>query len=233
MSAAELAGISSLTLRVGLVATAAILLPSAALGLLLARRSFRGKALVQALIALPMVLPPVAVGLALLILLGRRGPLGGLWSALDIELVFTWWAAAIAAGVVGFPLLARASEQAFAAVEPSYERLARTLGLSPLQAFFRVTLPLARRGVLYGVLLAFTRALGEFGATALVAGILPGRTETLALGIYSRVQLGDDAGALALCAASFTLALAAMWIAEGWLGQRARTPARAHERDTR
>ena len=147
----------------------------------------------QALIALPMVLPPVAVGLALLMLLGRRGPLGALWSALGIELVFTWWAAAIAAAVVGFPLLARACEQAFAAVDPRYERLARTLGLSPLQAFLRVTLPLAQRGVLYGALLAFTRALGEFGATALVAGILPGRTETLALGIYSRVQLGEDA----------------------------------------
>jgi len=217
LSGGELAQITALTLRVGVVATAAILLPAVALGLLLARRSFRGKALLQALIALPMVLPPVAVGLALLILLGRRGPLSGLWSALGVELVFTWWAAAIAAAVVGFPLLARASEQAFAAVDPSHERLARTLGLSPFQAFWRVTLPLARRGVLYGTLLAFTRALGEFGATALVAGILPGRTETLALGIYSRVQIGEDAGALALCAASFALALAAMWVAEGWL----------------
>ena len=227
MSAAELAAITGLTLRVAAVATAAILLPAVACGLLLARRSFPGKTLVQALIALPMVLPPVAVGLALLLLLGRRGPLGSLWSALGIEVVFTWWAAAIAAGVVGFPLLARASEQAFAAVDPSYERLARTLGLSPLQAFFRVTLPLARRGVLYGVLFAFTRALGEFGATALVAGILPGRTETLALGIYSRVQLGEDGAALALCAASFALALAAMLVAEGWLGKQAASGARS------
>jgi molybdate transport system permease protein len=188
------------------VATAAILLPALATGLLLARQDFRGKPLVQALIALPMVLPPVAVGLALLLLLGRRGPLGWLWSALGIEVVFTWWAAAIASAVVGFPLLARACEQAFAAVSPEYERLARTLGLSPLRAFLRVTLPLARRGVIYGTLLAFTRALGEFGATALVAGILPGRTETLALG-----------GALALCAVSFAIALISMWIAESWL----------------
>jgi molybdate transport system permease protein len=188
-----------------------------ATGLLLARRSFRGKALAQALIALPMVLPPVAVGLALLLLLGRRGPLAGLWSALGVELVFTWWAAALAAAVVGFPLLARACEQAFAEIDPEFERLARTLGHSPLRAFFRVTLPLARRGVLYGTLLAFTRALGEFGATALVAGILPGRTETLALGIYARAQLGEDADALALCAASFAIALAAMLVAEKWL----------------
>ena len=164
-----------------------------------------------------MVLPPVAVGLALLLLLGRRGPLGPLWSALGIEVVFTWWAAAIAAAVVGFPLLARACEQAFAAVDPGYERLARTLGLSPLQAFLRVTLPLASRGVIYGALLAFTRALGEFGATALVAGILPGRTETLALGIYARVQLGEDGDALALCAVSFAIALVSMLIAEKWL----------------
>lgn len=217
MSAGEVAEITFLTLRVGAVATAAILVPGVATGLLLARRSFRGKALLQALIALPMVLPPVAVGLALLLLLGRRGPLGPLWSALDIEIVFTWWAAAIAAAVVGFPLLARACEQAFAGVDPGYERLARTLGLSPLRAFLRVTLPLASRGVIYGALLAFTRALGEFGATALVAGILPGRTETLALGIYSRVQLGEDAGALALCAVSFTIALASMLVAESWL----------------
>jgi molybdate transport system permease protein len=217
MSAGELAQITGLTLRVAAVATAAIAVPGIALGWLLARRSFRGKPLLQALIALPMVLPPVAVGLALLLLLGRRGPFAPLWDALGVELVFSWWAAAIASAVVGFPLLVRACEQAFAAVDVRYERLARTLGLGPLQAFFRVSLPLAGRGVLYGTLLAFTRALGEFGATALVAGILPGRTETLALGIYARVQLGEDAEALGLCAASFALALAAMWLAESWL----------------
>ena len=100
------------------------------------------------------------------------------------------------------------------------KRLARTLGLSPISTFFRITLPLARRGVLYGTLLCFTRALGEFGATALVAGILPGRSETLALGIWSRVQLGDNTGALALCSASFGLALTTMLVAEGWLRRR-------------
>jgi molybdate transport system permease protein len=217
LSAAEIAQITGLTLRVGAVATAAILVPGIALGWLLARRCFRGKAFCQALVALPMVVPPVAVGLALLLLLGRHGPLGPLWSALGIELVFTWWAAALAAAVVGFPLLVRACEQAFSAVDPRFEQLARTLGLSPLRAFLRVTLPLAGRGVLYGTLLAFTRALGEFGDTALVAGILPGRTETLALGIYARVQLGEDAEALWLCAASFAIALAAMLVAEKWL----------------
>jgi molybdate transport system permease protein len=220
MSAAEILDIALLTLRVAAVATVAILAPAVALAWALARREFPGKTLLRALVALPMVLPPVAVGLALLLLLGRHGPLGSLWQALGVEIVFTWWAAALAAGVVGFPLLVRACEQSFADVDARYEAVARTLGLGPLATFWRVTLPLARRGVLYGSLLAFTRALGEFGATTLVAGIVPGRTETLALGIYSRVQLGDDAAALALCGASFALALAAMLLAEGWLRRK-------------
>lgn len=222
MSAPEIAGIAALTLRVALVATLASLAPAVALAWLLARREFRGKALVHAVVSLPMVLPPVAVGLALLMLLGRGGPLAPLLSALGVEVAFTWVAAALASAVVGFPLLVRACEQSFAETDPRYERLARTLGLGAVAAFFRVSLPLARRGVLYGALLAFTRALGEFGATAVVAGIMPGRTETLALGIWARVQRGDDAGALALCAASFALALAALWLAEAQLGRSAR-----------
>jgi molybdate transport system permease protein len=217
MSAAEIAQVTLLTLRVGAVATLCVLPFAVALAWWLARGRVPGQSLVRAIVALPMVLPPVAVGLALLWLLGRRGPFGGLWEALGVELVFTWWAAALAAAVVGFPLLCRACEQAFADVDARYEQVARTLGLSRLGAFFRVTLPLARRGVLYGTLLAFTRALGEFGATALVAGILPGRTETLALGIYSRVQLGDDRAALVLCGISFAIGLVAMWVAERWL----------------
>lgn len=217
MNAGELVSITALTLRVGAIAVLVILPPAVALGYTLARREFRGKALVEALIALPMVLPPVAVGVGLLLLLGRRGPLGGLWAALDVDVVFTWWAAVVAAAVVGFPLLVRACEQSFAEVDVRYEQVARSLGLGRSSTFLRVTLPMGRRGVLYGTLLSFTRALGEFGATTLVAGIIPGRTETLALGIYSRVQLGDDGAALALCAASFAVALAAMLVGEGWL----------------
>jgi molybdate transport system permease protein len=220
LSGAEILSITMLTLRVGAVATLAILPAAVPLAWLLARRPPPGESLIRALVALPMVLPPVAVGLALLWLLGRRGPLGPLWEALGVDLVFTWPAAALAAAVVGFPLLARACEQAFADVDPRTEQVARSLGASPLATFFRVTLPLARRGVLYGTLLAFTRGLGEFGATTLVAGILPGRTETLALGIYSRVQLGDDGAALALCGVSFAIGLASMWAAERWLRRR-------------
>ena len=220
LSPGELGGIVLLTLRVASIATAAAFPPALALGWWLARRDPPARPLWQALIALPMVLPPVAIGLLLLLLLGRRGPLAALWDALGVEIVFTWWAAALAAAVVGFPLLVRGCEQAFAEVSPRYEAVAASLGLTPLRAFWRVTLPMARRGVLYASLLAFTRALGEFGATALVAGILPGRTETLALGIWARVQAGDDRAALLLCAVSFALALAAMLLAEGWLRRR-------------
>jgi len=229
MTWSEAWAMTALTLRVGGVAIALGFLPALGLGLWLARREFRGKALVEAVIALPMLLPPVAVGLGLLLLLGRRGPLGPLLQALGVELPFTWWAAALAAALVGFPFLARACEQAFAEVEPRFEQLTRSLGYTRIATFWRVTLPLARRGVLYGVVLAFTRGLGEFGATAVVAGIQPGKTETLAIGIWSRIELGDDADALALCAASFALALAATTLAEGWLrrGPRARGKARS------
>ncbi|MEN8183915.1 MAG: ABC transporter permease subunit [Myxococcota bacterium] len=207
MSTAEVLSITGLTLRVAGTATLLLLPPCTLLGYLLARRRFPGRALLQAAVTLPMVVPPVAVGLALLLLI----------AALDLPLAFTWWAAVLAACAVSFPLLVRACEQAFAEVDARYEQVSRSLGLGRLETFFRTSLPLARRGVLYGALLAFTRALGEFGATAIVAGLIPGRTETLALGIYSRVQIGDTRGALWLCAASFALALGAMWIAEGWL----------------
>ena len=217
MSSGEVLEIAGLTLRVALVATLVAIPPAIGLAWLLARREFRGRSFVQACVALPMVLPPVAVGVGLLWLLGRRGPLAPLLSSLGIEVVFTWGAAALAAALVGAPLLVRSCQQAFAEIDPRSERLARSLGLGPVASFFRVSLPLARRGVLYGSLLAFTRALGEFGATAVVAGIIPGRTETLALGIWSRIQMGDTAGAWVLCAASFALALAAMLVAELWL----------------
>jgi molybdate transport system permease protein len=222
VSGGEITEIAGLTLRVALVATLVGIAPAIALAWILARRDFRGRSFVQACIALPMVLPPVAVGLGLLLLLGRRGPFAPLLATLGVEVVFTWGAAALAAAVVGFPLLVRACQQSFAEIDPRNEQLARSLGLGPVTTFFRVSLPLARRGVLYGSLLAFTRALGEFGATAVVAGIIPGRTETLALGIWSRVQRGDDAGALVLCAVSFALALVSLWAAEGWIGRRER-----------
>jgi molybdate transport system permease protein len=210
VSDAPALAIVALTLRVAGVATLLELPFGVLLGFVLARRSFPGKALVEALVALPMVLPPVAVGLVILLAA----------SALEWSIAFTWWGAVAATVAVSFPLVVRGCEQAFAEVDPRYEQVARSLGLGPARSFLRVSLPLAGRGVLYGALLAFTRALGEFGATAIVAGIIPGRTETLALGIYSRVQLGEYRAALALSVASFALALVAMLAAEGWLRRR-------------
>jgi molybdate transport system permease protein len=219
MIAADVWSMTWLTVRVAATATLLSLPIAVAVGYFMARKDFPGKSFLQALIALPMVLPPVAVGLGLLYLLSPQGPLAWLWDLLGLRLAFTPAAAVLAASVVGFPLLERSCEQAFAAIPRRYEQVSRTLGRNPWATFFRVVLPLGQRGVLYGSLLAFTRALGEFGATALVAGILPGRTETLALGIYSQVQMGDDSAAFALCGVSFLLSLAALLAAEGWVGR--------------
>jgi len=209
--------ILELTIRVGLLSTALCLPFAIGIGYGLARRRVPFPSLVRALISLPMVMPPVAVGLVLLWLFGTTSPIAPLWRWLGIELIFTPGAAVVAAAVVGFPLLARSAEQSFAEIDTRYEEVARTLGASRFATFFRVTLPLARRGLLYGSLLCFARALGEFGATAVIAGIIPGRTETLSLGIWSRIQLGDDSGAAALVGLSFALALASMIAAERWL----------------
>ena len=220
MSGSELVSVVGLTVLVAAVATLLSLPVALALGYALARDRLPFSSLIRALIALPMVMPPVAVGLCLLWLLGQSGPFAGLLHRLGIEIVFTPMAAVIAAAVVGFPLLARSAEQAFKEIEPRYEEVAATLGARPLAVFFRVTLPLARRGVLYGSMLCVTRALGEFGATAVVAGIIPGRTETLSLGIWSRIQLGDEPSAAMLVVLSFLLALTSMFTAERWLGRR-------------
>ena len=210
-------GILRLTLQVGAMSTLLCLPFAIAIGYGLARRIVPFPSLIRAIVSLPMVMPPVAVGLGLLWFFGSMSPIAPVWRWLGIEVVFTPSAAVIAAAVVGFPLLARSAEQSFAEIDPRYEEVARTLGASRLATFIRVSLPLARRGLVYGSLLCFARALGEFGATAVVAGIIPGRTETLSLGIWSRIQLGDDAGAAILVGLSFTLALASMIAAERWL----------------
>ena len=211
--------ILGLTLRVGLLATLVCLPFAIGLGYGLARGYFPFPSVLRAIFSLPMVMPPVAVGLLLLWWLGGSSPLAPVWTALGIELVFTPAAAVIAAAIVGFPLLLRSAEQSFSEVDPRYEEMSQTLGASPLATFFRVSLPLARRGLLYGSLLCFTRALGEFGATAVVAGIIPGRTETLSLAIWSRLQLGDDASAAQLVGLSFCVALISMIAAERFLGR--------------
>lgn len=161
----------------------------------LSRWRWRGRDLLDALLTLPLVLPPTVLGYYLLVLLGRRGVLGETLAGWGIELVFTWQGAVIAAAVVAFPLVFKSARAAFENVDAQLENAARVLGVCETGVFFRVTLPLAARGIVAGVLLAFARALGEFGATLMIAGNLPGRTQTLSVAIYEAVQAGDDATA--------------------------------------
>ncbi len=185
-----------LSLKVAGTAAAIDLVVGVALGWLLARRRFLGRELLDALLTLPMVLPPTVLGYYLLVLMGTHGPLGAwLLGTFGIRLLFTWPAAAVAAAVVALPLVLKSARAAFEGVDPQLERAARSLGLGEPAVFFRVTLPLAARGILAGELLAFARALGEFGATLMVAGSIPGRTQTLSIAVYEAVQAGDDATA--------------------------------------
>ena len=200
---------------VAVVSTLCILPPGLALAWLLARRDWPGKSVVETLVALPLVIPPVATGLLLLKLLGRRGVIGHwLETSLGLEIVFTWKAVVVATAVMSFPLLVRTARVAFESVNPRVEHVARTLGAGPWRVFWTITLPLARPGVIAGAVLAFARALGEFGATVMLAGFIPGKTETLSLSIYHLVQLGRDSEALVLLAIAVALAFGAVWFSE-------------------
>ena len=203
------------TVGTSLLATCLILPPGLFVAWVLARYSWRWKSLVETLVALPLVLPPVATGLILLKLFGRRGLLGGwLEHHWGIQIVFTWKAVVIALAVMSFPLLVRTARVAFEGVPLRLEQMARVLGAGNLRVWFTVTLPLAMRGILAGVLLAFARALGEFGATILIAGYIPGKTATLSLSIYHLVQMGQDTAALRLLGFSALLAFGALWASE-------------------
>ncbi len=216
----DLLHITLFTLGVALLSTLLILPPGVALGWLLARRRWPGRAAVETLVALPLVIPPVATGLVLLKLFGRRGPLGVfLKSVLGVEIVFTWKAVVLATAVMSFPLLVRSARVAFEEVPQRLEGVARTLGAGPWRVFFSISLPLAKRGLLAGGVLAFARALGEFGATVMIAGMIPGETITLSLGIYHEVQLGNDSAALGLLSVSVALAFGAVALSE-WLLRR-------------
>ncbi len=197
-----------LSVQVTIFASAAILLVGLALALFLARTRVRGKLLIETLIMLPLVLPPSVVGYYLLIILGRDGPFVRL---LDLNILFTWPAAAVASTVVGLPLMVQAARAAIENVDPALENAARTLGSSEAEIIWRVTLPLARRGIWAGVLLGSARALGEFGATLMVAGNIPGRTQTAPLAIYDAVQAGRFADANQLVLMLTILSLASLF----------------------
>jgi molybdate transport system permease protein len=183
---------------------------------LLARRRFPGKALLDGIVHLPLVVPPVVIGFLLLILFGRRGPIGGwLYENLGITIIFTWKGAALAAAVVGFPLMVRAMRLSLEAVDRRVEAAARTLGAGPFDVFFTITLPLMAPGILVGAILAFARGLGEFGATITFVSNIPGQTRTIPMAIYTYTQTPDgDVPALRLCVVSVLLALAALIASE-------------------
>jgi len=186
----------------------------------LARRRFWGKSLVDLLVTLPLILPPTVVGYYLIVLLGRRGLLGApLYHTTGFTVVFTWYAAVIAATVMALPLLVRTVRAAIESVDRDLERAAYTLGRSELRTVLEVTLPLARKGILAGLVLAFARALGEFGATLMLAGNIPGRTQTVPLSIYTAVQTGETAEALGLVAVLTALSCLVL-IAANRLGAR-------------
>ena len=211
----------AVSIKGALVAVVGMLVPGVLTAWWLARTRSRWSPVIESLVSLPLVLPPVVVGYILLQILGRRGWLGGfLHEHLGVDLVFTWWAAAIASAVMGYPLLVRSARLAIELVDRDLERAAASAGAGPVRTFVRVTLPLALPGVLAGSILAFARSLGEFGATILVAGNLPGSTRTLALAIWTETQdpTGQDR-VIVLVLFSVALSVVAMVVAE-ILGRR-------------
>ncbi|MFZ6745420.1 molybdate ABC transporter permease subunit [Undibacterium sp. JH2W] len=214
-----------LSLKVAGWATLLNLILGIGVGYLLARKRFPGRDLLDTLLTLPMVMPPTVLGYYLLVLLGRRSALGAwLQDHFGFSFIFTWQGAVIAAAIVAFPLVFKPARAAFEAVDGQLEQAARVLGISEMGIFFRVTLPLAWRGILAGVLLAFARALGEFGATLMVAGSIPGKTQTLSIAVYEAVQAGQDdvANTLVLLtsAVCITMLLLAGKLAPGRIANR-------------
>ena len=203
-----------LTLKVATVATAVIVVPSTLLGYVLARYDFRGREVLSAIVGLPLVLPPTAVGFLLLRLLATDGPLGRDTLGFDLNLLLTWKAAVIAAAVMSMPLIVRTARVTFEGIDPRLEMMARTLGYGRLKTFVFFSLPLARRGLLAGTILGFTRALGECGATVIIAGNMPGRSQTLASAIFSAQQVGDDRQAYVLMIVAIVMGFAAIVTAE-------------------
>ena len=213
-----------LSLQVAVVATAINIPVALGVSWLVVKRKVPGSFVIDVLVSLPLALPPVAIGFFLLQLLGRDGPIGGaVHQVLGVDIVFTWVAAALASAVVSFPLMARAVMVAMGGVDERLEMSARSLGADARKGLFTVTIPLAYRGILAGVLLGFVRALGEFGATIIVAGNIPGRTQTLPLAMFSDIQLGHNDDAIRLVAISVALAVAALLV-HNWLLKRAAAP---------
>jgi molybdate transport system permease protein len=209
MSSAPL-DIALFSAAMALLATAIALPPAVVLGWMLARWSFTGRSVIETLCTLPLVVPPVATGLILLRLFGRRSPVGQLFDSLGVEIVFTWRAVVIAMAVMSLPIILLTAKAGFQQLNPRFEQMAASLGASPLRVFLRVSLPLASRSVIAAALLGFARALGEFGATIMIAGGIPGQTETLSVAIYRLTEIGREDDATTLMILSIGLAFLAM-----------------------
>ena len=204
-----------LSVKVALLSLVVMFPPGLLVGWLLAKREFPGKTFLNTVVMLPLVLPPVVSGYLLLILLGKNGPIGGFLSKVfNLEIIFTPFAVVIAISIISFPLLVQGIMTGMASVPSELESAARTLGASPIKVFFTITLPLAHRGIIGGAILGFSKSLGEFGATFMVAGNIPGKTQTMALAIYQAVQLGQDITVYRLVFISTVLAFVAIWITE-------------------
>jgi len=200
------------TVVTALAATLIMVPPGLLLAWVLARGRFPGRVLLDTLVSLPLVMPPVATGLILLMLFAPRGPLGRMLSRVGVEVVFTWKAVVLAMAVMGLPLFVRTARAGFEQVDRRYEAVAATLGAAPLRVFFTVSLPLAAPAVVAATVLGFARALGEFGATIMIAGSIPGATRTLSVAIYSFAETGRDREAAVLLAISAGIAFGALWL---------------------
>jgi molybdate transport system permease protein len=219
-----------LSLRVASLATLVVTLTGVVVARLMAGRDFPGKNVVESLLTLPLVLPPSVIGFGLLMLFGKQGPLGRLLESLGATtVIFTWWAAVIASGVVAFPLLYQTVQAAFQSVDKNIENAARTLGAGELRVFLTITLPLAWPGVVAGVVMAFARAMGEFGATMMVAGNIPGMTQTAPLAIYAAAEMGDNRTAAVLVAIVTVICFGVIYWLNFWSKHRLRRWARIDE----
>jgi len=202
-----------LSLLVASIATLVVSVTGIALGFILAKRNFRTKELLDSILTLPLVLPPTVTGYYLIVLLGRRGLLGQyIYKLTGWTVTFTWQAAVIAASVIALPLMVKSARAAIESVDPQYEIASYTLGKSEFQTFLRITLPLARRGIIAGIILSFARALGEFGATLILAGNIPGKTQTMPLAIYEAVISGEDVRAQMLALILTGVSVAVIYI---------------------
>ena len=208
------------------VATALVMVPGTLVAYLLARRDFRGKRIVSTLFSLPLVLPPTAVGYLLLRTFAVDGPLGRDTLGIDLDVILSWKAVVIACAVMATPLVVRTARVSFEAVDPRYEDMARTLGHGRAATFLRYTLPMARRGLMAALILGFTRAVGEFGATIILAGNIPGRTQTLATAIFSAQQAGRESEANVLLVVALVTGFAAVYASEALSQKQAAAAAR-------